>query len=86
MQYLMVLLVSAGVFLLMLAGILGASFGLGALLRSRGGALDPATGGDPCSRFQADRDWYDGLPVWQRYLVTAWWLMNRYQSSVKGCG
>ena len=86
MQYLMVLLVSAGVFLLMVAAILGASYGLGVLLRTRGGALDASSAADPCARFQADREWYEGLPGWQRSLITAWWLTNRYLCSTQGCG
>jgi hypothetical protein len=85
MQYLMVLLVSAGVFLLMLAAALGISYALGALLRSHGGAGPNSTDPDPCSRFQADRDWYEGLPIWQRSLITAWWLANRYLCAARGC-
>lgn len=83
MQYLMVLLVSAGVFLLMVAVVLGLSYALGAALRSR--ASPPDSTADPCTRFQADRDWYEGLPIWQRSLITAWWLANRYLSAVNGC-
>ena len=85
MQYLMVMLVMAGVFVLMVAAVLGVSYGLGALLRSRSGVASDLSTADPCARFQADRDWYEGLPIWQRSLITAWWLANRYLCATKGC-
>jgi hypothetical protein len=85
MQYLMVLLVSAGVFLLMTAAVLGVSYALGALMRSQVGAGSSPSDADPCARFQADRDWYEGLPIWQRSLITAWWLANRYLCAARGC-
>ena len=81
MQYLMVLLVMAGVVVLMIAGFLGLSYAFGAWLNSRGAAHEA----DPCAQCQADRDWYEALPVWQRSVVTAWWLTNRYQCAAKGC-
>lgn len=85
MQYLMTLLIMAGVLVLMLSATLGISYGLGALLRSRGPQAAP-TDADPCAQCQADRDWYDELPVWQRSLITAWWLAKRYQCVAKDCG
>lgn len=85
MQYLMVLLVSAGVFLLMIAVVLGVSYALGALMRSQDSGAASPTGGDPCVQFQADRDWYEGLPAWQRSVIAAWWLANRYLCAAKGC-
>jgi hypothetical protein len=85
MQYLMVLLVSAGVFLVMFAAVLGVSYALGALMRSHVGAGSVSSETDPCTRFQADRDWYEGLPIWQRSLITAWWLANRYLCAARGC-
>jgi hypothetical protein len=84
MQYLMVLLLMAGVTVLMIGVVLGISYALGAYLSARGSTHAPA--GDACARCQADRDWYEELPVWKRSVVTAWWLANRYQCSVKGCG
>jgi hypothetical protein len=83
MQYLMVLLLMAGVIVLMIAAFLGISYALGAYLNARGGA--PAPAGDACAQCQADRDWYEELPVWKRSVVTAWWLANRYHCTVKGC-
>jgi hypothetical protein len=85
MQYLMVLLVSAGVFLLMTAAVLGVSYALGVLMRSHVGVRSDPVDADPCARFQADRDWYEGLPIWQRSLITAWWLANRYLCTTSGC-
>ena len=81
MQYVMVLLLMAGVIVLMIAGVLGLSYAVGAWLYSR----DAAHAGDPCAQCQADRDWYEELPLWQRSVVTAWWLANRYQCAAKGC-
>ncbi len=85
MQYLMVLLVMAGVIVLMVAIVLGISYGIGVLLYSRTRIpADPANT-DACAQCQADRDWYEGLPIWQRNVVTAWWLANRYLCGAKGC-
>ena len=85
MQYLMVLLVMAGVIVLMVAAVLGISYGIGALLYSRTRIpADPANT-DKCAQCQADRDWYEALPIWQQNVVTAWWLTNRYQCAAKGC-
>ena len=81
MQYLMVLLVMVGVIVLMIAAVLGISYALGAYLNSRSAPHQP----DPCAQCQADRDWYEELPVWQRSVVAAWWLANRYQCAAKGC-
>jgi hypothetical protein len=85
MQYLMVLLVSAGVFLLMTAVVLGVSYALGALMRSHDGGKVSPTGADPCAQFQADRDWYEAQPIWKRSVITAWWLTNRYLCATRGC-
>jgi hypothetical protein len=81
MQYVMVLLLMVGVIVLMIAAMLGISYALGAYLNSHGAAHQP----DPCAQCQADRDWYEELPVWKRSVVTAWWLANRYQCAAKGC-
>jgi hypothetical protein len=81
MQYLMVLLLMVGVVFLMVAAVLGLSYAFGAYLNSR----DSAHAADPCAQCEADRDWYEELPVWQRSMATAWWLANRYQCAVKGC-
>ena len=81
MQYLMVVLLMVGVFVLMVAAVLGISYALGAYLSSRGAAR----ASDPCAQFEADRDWYEELPIWKRTVVTAWWLANRYQCAAKGC-
>ena len=82
MQYLLALMMIAGVTVLMLGGVLGISYALGAFLNSREGSRSSA---DPCAQCQADRDWYDELPLWKRNAVTAWWLANRYQCAVRGC-
>jgi len=81
MQYLMVLLLMIGVFVLMVAMVLGASYCLGSVLSGR--VRSPQLQG--CDRCQADRDWYEELPIWKRNLVQAWWIANRYQCSLKGC-
>jgi hypothetical protein len=85
MQYLMVLLVMTGVFVLGVAVVLGISYGIGAMMHSRGSTASVPAGADPCAQCQADRDWYEGLPIWKRNVVTAWWLANRYQCASKGC-
>lgn len=84
MHYLMVLIVMVGVVVLMVAVVVGISYGLGAYLSAREVARG-APGGDPCAQCQAHRDWYEELPIWKRSVVTAWWLANRYQCTVKGC-
>ena len=81
MQYLMVLLLIVGVVFLMVAAVLGISYGFGVWLNSRGAPHEA----NVCAQCQADRDWYEELPIWQRSLVTAWWLANRYQCAAKGC-
>lgn len=85
MQYLMALLLSAGVFVLMVGVVLGISYALGVLLHRRAGRWADPANADPCSQCQADRDWYDELPIWKRNLVTAWWLANRYLCAARGC-
>jgi hypothetical protein len=66
---------------LIVAVLIGISYGIGAYLNSHGAAHEA----DPCSQCQADRDWYEELPLWKRNVVTAWWLANRYQCAIKGC-
>ena len=85
MQYLMVLLVMAGVIVLMLATVVGISYGIGALLYSKTRIpADPANT-DKCAQCEADREWHEKLPIWQQNVVMAWWLANRYQCTAKGC-
>jgi hypothetical protein len=84
MQHLIVLLLIIAIFVFMVAGLLGVSYGLGVYLYTRGpAALGPAA--DPCARFEADREWYEQLPMWQRHLLIAWWVANRYLCSARGC-
>jgi len=85
MLYLKLLFVMAGIVILVLAAVLGISYGIGAYLNSRSGKRVDAADKDPCAQCQADRDWYDELPGWQQIVVTAWWLVNRYLWSAKGC-
>lgn len=85
MQYLMVFLLMLGVFVFMTAAVLGISYGIGAYMNSREGLRAHSANTDPCAQCQADRDWYEELPIWQRNLVTAWWLVNRYMCAVRGC-
>jgi len=85
MQYLMVLLLSAGVLVLMVGLVLGASYGLGVFLHLRADSGADLAYTDPCASCRADRDWYDELPAWKRNLVAAWWLANRYRCIAKGC-
>jgi hypothetical protein len=84
MQYLMVLLVMTGIFVAMAAAIAGMSYALGLAMHSRA-ALGGAIGTDACAQCEADREWYEGLPAWQRSLALAWWLANRYTCAAKGC-
>ena len=85
MQYLMVLFLIIGIIVLMIAAILGASYGIGRFLNTREGVRADPANKDPCAQCQADREWYEGLPIWQQNAVTAWWLVNRYQWTQKGC-
>jgi len=85
MLYLKLLFVIAGIVTLVLAVVLGASYGFGAYLNSRNGTRADPANTDPCAQCQADRDWYDGLPGSHQILVTAWWLVNRYLWTEKGC-
>jgi hypothetical protein len=85
MQYLMVLFLIIGIIVLMIAAILGISYGIGMYLNNREGARADPSNKDPCAQCQADREWYEGLPIWQQNVVTAWWLVNRYQWTQKGC-
>lgn len=82
MQYLMALMVILAVTAFMIAAVIGISYALGAYLNRREAVR---TGADPCAQCQADRDWYEELPVWKRNVVTAWWLANRYQCAARGC-
>ena len=85
MQVLMVLLLIIGIIVLMIAILMGISYGAGTVLSSREGARVDPSNKDPCAQCQADRDWYEGLPIWKQNVVTVWWLANRYLCSVKGC-
>ena len=84
MQYLMVLVVTVGIFVVMAAVILGISYALGAAMRSRAAPADPSSA-DPCAQCQADRDWYEELPMWKRSVAMVWWLVNRYSCATRGC-
>ena len=86
MQYLMVLLLSVCVFVAMIGIVLGVSYALGALIHSRTGGSPEPGNTDPCAQCEADRSWYEDLPIWKRNLVTAWWLANRYRCVSKDCG
>ena len=82
----MVLLLSVCVFVAMVGVVLGVSYALGVLMHSRtSGGAEPGNT-DPCAQCQADRAWYEDLPLWKRNLVTAWWLTNRYRCVSKDCG
>lgn len=85
MQYLMVLLVIIGVLMLGVAALLAISYGLGALMYSRDGIRADPSDADPCAQCHADRDWFEGLPIWKQNVVTAWWWANRYTCAAKGC-
>jgi hypothetical protein len=84
MQLLTVIFLIIGIFMFMLAAVIGISYGLGTYMSSLRPAI-PADAADACARFQADRNWYEELPMWQRNLLIAWWLANRYLCNVKGC-
>lgn len=85
MQYLMVLLLIIGVIVLMIAAVLGISYGVGAYMYSRDSVRPESGDTDPCAQCQADRNWYEELPIWKRNVVTAWWLTNRYMCATRGC-
>lgn len=84
MQYLMVLVVIVGIFVIMAAAALGISYALGAAMRSRSSPV-AVTVADPCAQCQADREWYEELPAWKRSLALAWWMANRYSCVARGC-
>lgn len=84
MQHVIVFFIIIAIFIFMVAGLLGVSYGLGVFMNARGpAALGPAS--DPCARFEADREWYEELPMWQRHVLIAWWVANRYLCNAKGC-
>jgi hypothetical protein len=85
MQFLALLLLMFGVVVLMIAGFLGLSYGLGIYLYSREGALTGRADPDPCAQCDADREWYDRLPIWKRNVITVWWWANRLTWAGKGC-
>jgi hypothetical protein len=78
MDYLVLLLLILGITVFMLGAFLALSYGLGALLNAR---RTGASEDDPGARFEADRDWYENLPMWQRNVAIVWWLANRYLSN-----
>jgi hypothetical protein len=86
MQYLMVLLLSLGVFVLMVACVFGMSYAIGSILHSRYASYADPLNTDPCAQCHADRAWYEDLPLWKRNLVTTWWLVNRCCCAARGCG
>lgn len=81
MQYLVVLVLMLGLTVLTVAGFLGLSYGFGVLLRGRG-ARPSGPPAELAAQFEADREWYEDLPLWQRNIVTVWWLANRYLCSL----
>ena len=85
MQYLMVLFLIVGIIILMIVVVMGISYGLGHTMNTREGTRADPANKDPCAQCQADREWYEGLPSWKQNVVMVWWLVNRYQCSLKGC-
>ena len=78
MQYIVVLFLIVGIAVFIIAATLGLSYAFGAALYAR---AKPGAQADPAARFEADREWYEDLPMWQRNAVIVWWLVNRYLSS-----
>jgi len=85
MQFLALLFLMLGVVVIMIAGFLGLSYGVGVYWYSREGALIRAADPNPCAQCDADRDWYQSLPIWKRNVITAWWWANRLTWASKGC-
>jgi hypothetical protein len=85
MEWLVILLLIVGVTVVMVAGFMGVSFGLGAYLYSREGFEARPTDSDPCTQCYAERDWYEGLPSWKQSAVAAWWGAKRLSCLLKGC-
>lgn len=84
MRFLMVLFSVLSVVALMGAVLAGFSYGLGRYLYLRRIVSARPGDTDDATLCNADRDWYDALPLWERVLIMAWWLVNRYTWAVKG--
>jgi len=85
MTLLTVLVLIVGVFVVMIAAFVGISYGLGHFFRSRTVAKTRVADKDPCAQCNADRDWYEGLPLWKQNAVSVWWWVNRIRCGAKGC-
>ena len=72
-------------FLVMVAVVAGISYLAGRYLYSLE-TVSPSPGDtDPCAQCNADRAWFETLPVWKKTVILAWWLVNRYLWAKKGC-
>lgn len=85
MQFLALLFLMLGVIVIMVASILGLSYGVGVYWYSREGPVVPPADPDPCAQCEADHGWYHGLPIWKRNVISVWWWVNRLIWASKGC-
>lgn len=84
MRFLTVLFSVLSVVALIVAVLAGMSYGLGQYLYLRRIVTALPSGTDDSAQFNADRDWYDALPLWEKIAIMTWWLVNRYTWAVKG--
>ena len=84
MRFLTVLFSVLSVVAVMIAVLAGISYGLGQYLYSRRIVTALAGGADESAQFNADREWYETLPPWEKIAIVAWWLVNRYTWATKG--
>ena len=85
MRLLTVLFVVLVGLVLMIAVVAGISYGLGWFFYSRQSVTARPEDTDPCAQCNADREWYDALPLWEKTVILVWWLVNRYTWAAKGC-
>ena len=85
MQFLALLFLMLGVVVILVAGFLGLSYGMGVYWYSREGALIPPADPNPCAQGDADQEWYQSQPIWKRNVIMGWWWANRLIWAGKGC-
>lgn len=83
MHLLSILLLIVGVIVVMGAGVIGCSYALGRFFHAQEAGWPSAAAADR-ARFDADAEWYAGLPGWKQALAAGWWLTNRVLWAAKG--
>jgi len=84
MQFIALLVFVFGVVVILVACLLGLSYGMWAYWYSREGALIRPADPNPWAQCDADQEWYESQPMWKRNVITGWWWANRLFWAVKG--